>query len=356
MNVIDLFAGVGGLSQGFIMEDFHVSFAVEADKSIAEANRLNHPNTKVYNQDITKIDIDRLLSKYQNIDVIIGGPPCQGFSQKGKRLSLNDDRNFLFQYFIKFVAKFQPKYFLLENVPNIITTSDGFFKNEIIKTFNDLGYSIDCNVLKASDFGVPQDRRRAFFLGKKGKCKLLLPKVKVQDKKVTIKEAIYDLPFIGSGEGTDILEYDKYASSEYQKVLRFRSNKLYNHKATNHSKIALDRLSMIPKGGGRDSLPKEHLTKSIFSGTWCRLKEDGVAATITTRFDTPSSGMFTHPILDRCLTVREAARIQSFPDTFRFYGNKTSQMKQVGNAVPPLLVREIAKLIKKDMIDESTTS
>ena len=153
------------------------------------------------------------------------------------------------------------------------------------------------------------------------------------------------MPFIASAEGEDFYEYTYEPLSDYQKLLRKNSKGIYNHQSTKHSKIALERLAMIPKGMGREVLPQEHRTKSIYSGTWSRLKEDGVAATITTRFDTPSSGLFTHPILDRCLTVREAARIQSFSDTFIFYGTKFSQMKQVGNAVPPLLAFEIAKYI-----------
>ena len=130
--------------------------------------------------------------------------------------------------------------------------------------------------------------------------------------------------------------------------MRRNSKVLYNHVATAHSKLALERLALIPKGAGKEVLPPEHRTKSIYSGTWCRLLEDGIAATITTRFDTPSSGRFTHPILDRCLTTREAARIQSFPDDFIFYGTKTIQMKEVGNAVPPLLAKAIALEIVKN--------
>ncbi len=167
---------------------------------------------------------------------------------------------------------------------------------------------------------------------------------------MTVKEAIYDLPFINSGEGSDISDYEKIPKSNYQKTMRNGANKLYNHVATNHSVKALERLSLIPKGKGKEVLPDEHRTKSIYIGTWSRLLEDGVATTITTRFDTPSSGRFTHPILNRCLTVREAARIQSFPDTFIFYGSKTCQMKQVGNAVPPKLAYEIAKIIMNNEI------
>ena len=340
MKVADLFAGVGGLSQGFIKAGCSIEFAVEFDSAIAEAYQKNHPNTTVYNEDISKLDTTLLKQKHPHVDIIIGGPPCQGFSQKGKRLSINDPRNFLFQQFVRFVRDFNPTYFVIENVPNILTTSNGYFKDEIIKEFESLGYSVNCSILCASDFGVPQDRRRAVFIGKKGKETILLPKP--NGRSTTIKEAIYDLPFIESGEGEEVSKYLVPPFSEYQKELRGCSEVLYNHVATKHSDLALKRLSLIPKGCGKEVLPQEHRTKSIYSGTWCRLLEDGIAATITTRFDTPSSGRFTHPVLNRCLTVREAARIQSFPDNFRFFGNKMSQMKQVGNAVPPLLAYAIA--------------
>lgn len=346
LKVVDLFAGVGGLSQGFISKGFEIEFAIEYIKDIAHSYKLNHPKTTVYDEDISQIDLSKLIDKHKNIDVIVGGPPCQGFSQKGKRLSINDDRNFMFKKFIDAVAVFQPKYFVLENVPNVLTTADGFFKEEIITGFEELGYVVNAKTLNASDFGVPQNRKRAFFVGSKNGTLLEFPKPK--KKKTTIKEAIYDLPFIASGEGCEFFEYEKPTNSDYQKMLRKNSKGIFNHFATNHSKIALERLELIPKGKGREVLPKEHRTKSIYSGTWSRLLEDGIASTITTRFDTPSSGLFTHPILNRCLTVREAARIQSFSDSFIFYGTKTSQMKQVGNAVPPLLAKEIATIILND--------
>lgn len=343
MIVADLFAGVGGLSQGFIKAGFSIALAVEFDSTIARAYQLNHKDTKVYNDDICKMDFSEVHLHHPNIDIVIGGPPCQGFSQKGKRLKLDDPRNFLFQRFVDFVKEFKPKYFVLENVPNIITTAKGYFKDQIISAFSELGYNISCGVLCALDFGIPQDRRRAVFIGALNSPAPTLPLS--NGKKCNIAQAIYDLPFIKSGEGEEIATYDKVPSSEYQRELRADETVLYNHVATNHSKSALDKLALIPKGKGKEVLPKELLTKSIYSGTWCRLIEDGYAPTITTRFDTPSSGRFTHPILDRCLTIREAARIQSFPDSFVFYGNRTSQMKQVGNAVPPLLAYEIATVI-----------
>ena len=349
MIVGDLFAGVGGMSEGFkLAGGFDIAFAVEYDKEIAFAYKKNHTTTEVYDMDIREINVIDLHKKYPVIDVIIGGPPCQGFSQKGKRLNIDDPRNYLFQQYVRFVEEFKPKYFVLENVPNIITTSNGYFKEQIISAFSSLGYEVRYGVLKACDFGVPQDRHRAFFIGQYGHIQIDLPKP--MQISTTVKEAIYDLPFIESGEGYEESLYDKQAFSSYQKELRGNQTILYNHVATKHSPIALQRLSLIPKGAGKEVLPKEHLTKSIYSGTWCRLLEDGIAATITTRFDTRSSGRFTHPILNRCLTVREAARIQSFPDSYRFYGSKTIQMKEVGNAVPPFLARAIANVIKNNEI------
>lgn len=349
MKVADLFAGVGGMSEGFKMAGgFDIAFAVEFDKSIAYAYQMNHKDTEVFATDICSIDVAELHKKYPKIDVVIGGPPCQGFSQKGKRLSLDDPRNYLFQQYVRFVAEFKPKYFVLENVPNILTSSNGYFRDQIVDAFNKFGYEAKYGVLKASDFGVPQDRHRAVFLGQLGKLEIELPKP--SGVKTSIKEAIYDLPFIASGEGEEVSSYDKAPTSKYQKLMRGKCKALYNHVATNHNALALRRLAMLPKGASKDVLPPEERTKSIYSGTWSRMIEDDISVTITTRYDTPSSGRFTHPILDRCITTREAARIQSFPDSFRFYGNKTSQMKQVGNAVPPLLAKAIAEQIKNNEI------
>ena len=197
---------------------------------------------------------------------------------------------------------------------------------------------------------MPQNRQRAFVIGKRDAVKA----VSMPEKQVThttIWEAISDLAFLNSGEGTRVQEYPYPPQSSYQKELRKGSNALYDHIATKHSALALQRLAMIPPKGGKEHLPPEHHTKSIYSGTWTRMDADDVSVTITTRFDTPSSGRFTHPYLNRAITVREAARIQSFPDTFHFYGTKSSQMKQVGNAVPPLLAKAVAECILKDALE-----
>ena len=341
MRIIDLFAGAGGLSQGFIKAGFDVALAVEYDAEIAQAFTLNHPDVPIIVNDIRNVDFTSVYQQIGPVEGVVGGPPCQGFSQKGQRKSVLDERNFMFRSFIDFVEVFRPSFFVMENVPNITTTEKGLFRKEAILAFEKLGYSVTFNVLNAADFGVPQLRRRAFFLGRLNGQSIALPTT--NGKRTTVKDAIYDLPFIASGEGEKFYDYQSSPLSAYQELLRMDSPGIYNHLATSHSKIALERLSMIPKGAGREMLPPEHRTKSIYSGTWTRLREDEMAATITTRFDTPSSGLFTHPILTRCLTVREAARIQSFDDMFIFTGNKTSQMKQVGNAVPTLLAYEVAK-------------
>jgi len=344
-KIIDLFSGVGGLSLGFRLEGFEVVLANEIDTEIASSYKKNHAETKMINEDITGLDIEEVFEKYKNkIDGIIGGPPCQGFSQKGQRKTIKDERNFLFLYFYNVVKYIKPMFFVMENVPNLLTAENGYFKDEILSLFGSIGYSLSLGIIDASDFGVPQKRRRAVVFGCYGSQKIELPKSTVQ--KVTIWDAISDLAFLESAEGEFQQQYRFEPQSDYQRMLRKNEDILYNHETTNHSKIALERLSMIPPNSGKEVLPKEHLTKSIYSGTWSRMEKDDVSVTITTRFDTPSSGKFSHPYLNRAITVREAARIQSFPDNFIFYGTKGSQMKQVGNAVPPILARKIAKTIK----------
>lgn len=351
-RVIDLFAGVGGLSLGFEKKGFDVVLANEYDASIATSYIANHKNTKMIVGDITSLDLEDTFGKLAGtIDVVIGGPPCQGFSQKGQRKTIHDERNFLFKYYVSVVELVKPKYFVMENVPNLLTAEGGYFRHEIEELFNKLGYSLEYGVLNASDYGIPQNRRRAVIIGKLDGDAPKLPVPKRNN--VTIWDAISDLAYLESGEGSEEQEYKYPAESDYEKMLRKDSSKLFNHVATKHSPLALERLALIPPNAGREVLPEEHLTKSIYSGTWTRMKKDEISVTITTRFDTPSSGKFTHPFLNRAITVREAARIQSFPDNFHFVGNKGSQMKQVGNAVPPLLAAAIAEVIMNDIKEET---
>ncbi|ATO43928.1 DNA cytosine methyltransferase [Loigolactobacillus coryniformis] len=342
-KIIDLFSGVGGLSIGFRNAGYNVVLANEIDASIANSYQKNHPETKMINEDITKLDIADTFAEYRDVGMIIGGPPCQGFSQKGKRLSLRDPRNYLFRYFFDVVKFVKPENFVIENVPNLLTAANGYFKNEIYELFESLGYEVISDVLNAKDYGVPQARRRAIIIGSLRKNVLKFPKK--QNEMTTVWDAISDLAFLESGEGEQVQEYKFIPQSKYQEMMRKHSTNLYNHVATKHSALAIERMMLVPENGGREDLPEEHLTKSIFSGTWGRMDKNSQSVTITTRFDTPSSGRFTHPYLNRAITVREAARIQSFPDNMIFYGTKTSQMKQVGNAVPPLMAEAIANSI-----------
>lgn len=342
--MIDLFAGVGGMSLGFTQAGFEVVYANEYDKQIAESFRKNHPGTIVDDRDIRDINFKETFGQFKGqIDVITGGPPCQGFSQKGKRIGLDDERNFMFLSFFEVVEEVEPEFVVIENVPNILTAVAGHFKSEVVEKFHQLGYSVDFKVLKAENFGVPQARRRAIFLARRGG---VAPKILESNGLVVhVREAIGDLPILDSGQGSEVSDYLAEPFSEFQFEMRGKSSTLHNHVATKHSPIALGRLRLIQVGDTKDVLPEEHRTKSIHSGTWTRIPNDGFARTITTRFDTPSSGQFTLEDQDRCLTVREAARLQSFPDDFIFFGTKSSQMLQVGNAVPPRLAKAIAQMI-----------
>ncbi|WP_193078613.1 DNA cytosine methyltransferase [Brevibacterium aurantiacum] len=346
-GIVDLFSGVGGLSLGFEQAGYQIMAANEHDTEIADAFRTNHPKAKMYTDDLELIDLQSQFKTFRGeTQVVIGGPPCQGFSQKGRRKSILDKRNFLFKEYVAAVDYLRPKYFVMENVPNLLTTEHGYFQYELKKAFDAIGYQIEAQILTASDYGVPQRRRRAVILGKLGAKPPLHPQP--SEETVTVWDAISDLAYHASGEGSDVEQYRTKARTSYQTLLRTGSGNLHNHKATNHSDLALHRMNLMPLNSKLKSLPQEHRTKSIYAGTWTRLVKEETAPTITTRFDTPSSGQFTHPVMDRAITVREAARLQSFPDTFRFTGTKGSQMKQVGNAVPPRLAYAIAMAISQD--------
>jgi DNA (cytosine-5)-methyltransferase 1 len=342
-KILDLFAGVGGFSAGFLKSDFDIVAAIEFDKSIAESFAKNHKNTKVYNKSIVDIKPTEIYKDIGSIDIIIGGPPCQGFSLKGARGGLNDDRNFLFKEFIKYVEYFKPKYFVMENVPNILSEKCGFFKDEILKSFKDIGYNVNYGILNAAKFGVPQNRKRAIFIGKLN-GEISLPTGNLETP--TVWDAISDLAYLDSAEGIFQDKYKNKEQSEYQKARRDGNKFLHNHQATKHKEIAIDRLKRIPPEKGKEYLSEK--ISSTFGQTWGRLEKNKPSPTIITRFDTPSNGKNSHPYLHRAITPREAARIQSFDDDFIFYGNKTSVIKQIGNAVPPLLAYGIAQHIKQD--------
>ena len=252
--------------------------------------------------------------------------------------------------YLKIVQELQPQIFLIENVKNLMSTSQGWFKNQIIQEITQMGYYVEVDVLKASDYGVPQNRERVFFICSKEK-KISLPTPRKGTSYVTVREAIGDLAYLNSNEGEFEQEYVTTAHSSYQKMMRKCSVKLYNHKASNHSKIAIEKLSMIPPEKGKECLPKELHGKQKFSSTWGRLVWDEPSPTIDTRFDAASNGKNNHPFLNRSITAREAARLQSFDDKFIFYGNKVDIRTQIGNAVPPLLSKAIADQIENEYLN-----
>ena len=348
-RILDLFCGAGGLSWGMHKNPhFKTMVALDFDAKAAETFKKNMPETEVIVGDITNSETkERIvkLAKKARVNMLVGGPPCQGYSMKGKKLGLKDPRNFLFREYLDFVDKLQPDVFVIENVKGLLLSANGWFKEEIVQTIESLGYTVRFRILNASDFGVPQSRERAIFIcSKHGPIDLPICS---NSRKTTVRDAISDLAYLESGEGEFEQDYTTKPSSEYQIQMRSGSKKLYNHKASNHKQIAIEKLKLIPPEQGKEYLPEEMHGNQKFKTTWGRLKWDEVSPTIDTRFDASSNGTNNHPFLNRAITPREAARIQSFDDCFVFYGSKVYIRKQIGNAVPPLLAKAIADQIAK---------
>lgn len=349
-RVLDLFCGAGGLSWGLHKNPyFRTTVAVDFDEKAVNTFKRNMPDTEVLVGDITDAFVKEkivALAKKTGVNMLVGGPPCQGYSMKGKKLGLEDPRNFLFREYLDLVKRIQPDVFIIENVKGLLSSANGWFKDEIIQTIEKLGYNVNVDVLNAADFGVPQSRERAIFICSKHGT-ITLPKATVLTR-TTVRDAIADLAYLESGEGDFEQEYITEPNSQYQIAMRSSSTKLYNHKASNHKQIAIDKLKMIPPEKGKECLPEELHGNQKFKTTWGRLKWDDVSPTIDTRFDASSNGTNNHPFLNRAITPREAARIQSFDDCFVFMGSKVYIRKQIGNAVPPLLAKAIADQIAKE--------
>ena len=361
VNVIDLFAGCGGFSVGFERAGYKVVKAVEFDKNIAVSYSHNHKGTLMFANDIGEIADTEHFSKGE-ADVIIGGPPCQGFSMAGERIRggkafISDPRNFLFRHYVEVVKIVRPKVFLLENVKGILSKDNGAIFKEIVEAFGNPEnfegdkYYLHYKVCRAVEFGIPQRRERVVIIGVLNEdfdIDRLFDETKINIqvsepnffKPVTLKDAISDIP-LPTEDGTCILGE---CESDYQASLRTSSGIVKNHVASKHNGLAVCRMQNVSAGQNWQVLKEE--IHSVHSGAYGRLEWNLPTMTITTRFDTPAGGRFIHPAENRTLTPREAARVQSFPDSFEFFGNKTIVCKQIGNAVPPKLSFFLANAVR----------
>mgnify|MGYP001222303450 CR=1 FL=1 len=349
MKVLDLFCGCGGISSGFYKSGFEIVGGIDSDKDSIETFKYNFPNANVICDDISKIQ-NNFISDFfpADVDIIVGGPPCQGFSNANRWQNEKDDpRNKLFFEFLRFVERINPRVILIENVRGILTKDNGFAKERIIENIKSLGYEIFPEILNASDYGVPQNRFRAFFVGFKNdlrKKEIQLKKNNSQ-KKITVKDAIGELYKF---EKNDIDKYLLSAkpNSEFRAYLRSKDNFIHNHQIIYPAISTQEKIKYVKQGGNWRDIPTElfpKLRNNRHSSAFKRLNEKDVSITIDTG---NSHSNYFHPIFNRLPTVRESARIQSFTDDFLFFGSRTSQYRQVGNAVPPLLANHIARQIK----------
>ncbi|MDE7329098.1 MAG: DNA cytosine methyltransferase [Clostridia bacterium] len=352
MNAIDLFAGCGGLSKGFMDAGFNIIVGVDNDRAALDTFEKNHNGAIALNADLSNpqtFDRIRDIANGRDIDVIIAGPPCQGFSLTGPRL-FDDKRNQLYLAVFEAVKEYKPKGFIIENVPGMATLYNGQIKNEILKRFRALGYNVENKILCAADYGVPQIRRRLIFMGVRDD--IGIPKfpdaIFTSCNYRTCRDAISDLPSRINEIGSEEDRYCDEPKTEYQKLMRGDCDILYNHVATQHTKMVQDTIALVPEGGNYKDLPSGVGESRKFHVAWTRYHGDKPSNTI----DTGHRNHF-HYEYNRVPTVRENARLQSFPDDFVFLGNRTQQNRQVGNAVPPLLGYHLG-LALKHIIERET--
>ena len=401
MNIIDLFSGAGGLTFGFYYRKKGNSFvrnnqnsflfANEYNKNAAKAFSFNFPDIKMINQDIRNLKKDEIskLTGDKPVDLIIGGPPCQSYSTVGKRLY--DDKAQMFKEYLRVIKIAKPKIFLFENVKGILSMREIFYKkdengcilyekvkkknktisqpiidhygdliiNKIKKNFSkiddNLGYSFNCKVLNASSFGVPENRERVFIIGIRNDIKKewKYPEPK-EEPPISVSEAISDLPLLNEGES--IQNYTQIPCNNYQQLMRGNNNVITQHFCGIYGDKIRTVIKNVQQGEDKDDFNKlvddgkideKYRLTSGYHNTYGRLVESSPSPTITNNLSTPSSLRCIHYNQNRALSPREGARIQSFPDWFKFYGGKEEVTMQIGNAVPPLLALEIAKQIEK---------
>lgn len=383
-TTIDLFCGAGGITEGFRQSGYKCLYANDINPLAIATFQHNHPGCRSEAKPIESVDVRKLRRELQidrgELDVLCGGPPCQGFSINAPERFLDDPRNALFKQFVRFLEEFKPKTFVFENVPGLLSLSSEKVFERVLKELHNCGYHTSSRILFAAHYGVPQERWRLIILGSSfdplpehplpthyavGRANFrggstMTFRLDPADRKsllpaTTVRDAISDLPRLKMGDGAEKVQLNGKLRSDYANTMRSPDNVTFNHVAATLSRANIERLKHIRPGGSWRDIPYELLPegmklarRSDHTKRYGRLRFDGLASTIMTKCD-PHWGPVFLPDQDRSLTVREAARLQSFPDHYRFLGSRVSQYEQVGNAVPPLLARAVAESIKKTL-------
>lgn len=380
-KAISLFCGAGGCSLGFEKANYDVIFATDINAAALATYRKNFPNTKSLAVDINQLDFDKLLNELNlgvgELDFLIGGPPCQGFSTAGTRF-WDDPRNMLLKSYVNALDKIKPKWFLMENVEGLLTANNGIYLHEAAKAFIELGYKIRIEKIYAHEYGVPQRRKRVFVIGNRLGVDFDLPEPTIQVKgrifrnsDITLRHTISALPEPTQGKNQS-LTYQTSPESEWEEQLRNGAKVLTDHHVFFLTKIQLERIRHLKQGQTMKDLPvklqhesfQRRSNRRVQDGTPSEKRGGAPSGIKRLVYDEPSLTItgaatreFIHPTQNRPLTIREAARIQTFPDSFVFEGNDSEKIQQIGNAIPPLLARIFAEHIKNDygFIGENTT-
>jgi DNA-methyltransferase (dcm) len=342
---IDLFAGAGGMSLGAQWAGIQIKLAVENNPYAAATYAHNHPGVSLFNKDIRKLK-QIAIERGRDQVIVLGGPPCKGFSTSNQRTrNQNNPNNHLFKEFIRVVKLIRPDWVVFENVKGILETEGGFFVDKIQNSLKRLGYTLSVGLLNASNFGVPQNRSRFFIIGSLHGLRIEMPIPNVS-RYLTVEEAIIDLPLLENGASFVRLPYRTIPSSNYAAVLRSTLIESPNHLVTRNAPHIIKRFQYVPQGGNWEHIPQSLMknyknSSKCHTGIYYRLRSDEPSKVIGNY----RKNMLIHPYQDRGLSVREAARLQSFPDNFEFKGSIGFQQEQVGNAVPPLLAKAVFRLI-----------
>ena len=343
--MIDLFSGCGGLSYGFEQAGFECVIGVDHDEVALRTFAHNHPHALPMQLDLSTDGSIKKIEKAlgdTKIQLIVGGPPCQGFSLTGTR-NEDDDRNTLFYSMFKLAGRLNPNFIVIENVPGIANLYGGRARDAIFEEFERLGYIGHQKLFYAPDYGVPQMRKRMFFVGVQQGYEFDFPApTHSKSDYISCEQAIGDLPSCQTDLGSEISKYTSKANTQYQLLMRKGSRELFNHLGTKHTDHVVSVIQQVPEGGNHKDLPPGIGDSRRFNEAWTRYHSKRPSKTI----DTGHRNHF-HYKWDRVPTVRENARLQSFPDRFQVLGSKTQQYKQIGNAVPPMLGLHLGKSLIK---------